>query len=293
MNSLHPSLFIFILPIFSKPFRCDHGYRRWYPFIYPVLPLPQSLPFFGSFISVKTFPTIHHIHRRWLSFLQTLPFIFWFFFSSSILYHKTKMSVFTCCCCCLVVWLFAVYKLACCCCHIVIAITFVGCFTSRFIYLRFVFQLHSLALSLSLYFSENCFAFILSASSCELFSRSIVYIFISGVTLLWAATVTISKVNTFTICSTKNTEHSTAQHSTVRYKWAHSHIHTYPIWYIDILRISWFDECHFKLWVKFINVLSAHHTQTNWTANVLAKQKVRNKMEIKDKKRKQTRDVVL
>lgn len=104
-----------------------------------------NIQHFCSFIFCQNFCK-PHTHRRWLSFLITSIHFLLFISSSSFpfAFHfhmvKRKCSIL------LVVQLFAAdrIQLACCCCHIVIAITFLGCFTCRFyIYLRFVYsQLH-------------------------------------------------------------------------------------------------------------------------------------------------------
>lgn len=176
----HPSSAV----IFQNHFN-GHGYRcvGTHMCMHPVS--SQSSTSISSILvrsfSVKTFPTIYTDNDLVFS---SLPFTFCFFSrfssSSSIFYGKTKMSDFICCCSVvLVVCCVLCIQLACCCCHIVIAITFLGCFTSRFLYL-FAFCVFQL-----LCFSQNCSAFILLASSgMNFFSLSLsMYIFLSGIML--------------------------------------------------------------------------------------------------------------
>lgn len=82
----------------------------------------------------------------------------------------------------------------------------------------------------------------------------------------------ISKVNTSTIYEESAHTHSAwfdinvYIRTYVLYTQTQTHTeretHSYPIWYIVISRISWFDEYHFKLWVKFVHVcLCVCHTK--------------------------------
>lgn len=130
--------------------------------------------------SVKTFPTIHTDDGLVFS---SLPFTFCCLFPLLVLLirlplhmAKQKTSDFICCCCCLVVLVVCSIQLACCCCHIVIAITFLGCSTSRFyIYLRFVcFQLHCFShkiVPLSSFLASSCMNFFSSSFSERIFFK--------------------------------------------------------------------------------------------------------------------------